>query len=99
MITKSTRSAIWKSGIIAMRIAFKTIWRPFLKRKFVSYFQKTKNASEHLIYLQMFLKSYWIDLLGIPDRNLSGRRTRKARNAFASKPLISRMDNAMSKNL
>ena len=38
MITKRTRSAIWKSGIIAISIAFKTIWRPLLKWKFVSYF-------------------------------------------------------------
>ena len=43
MITKRTRSAIWKSGIIAIRIAFKTIWRPLLKWKLVNYLQKTKS--------------------------------------------------------
>ena len=38
-------------------------------------------------------------LLGIPDKNLSGLRTRKALNALASSPSTLSVDSNMSKNL
>ena len=72
----------------------------FVEMKICKLFLRNKMLAIHYnLSANVFLTSYGIDLLGIPERNLSGRRTRKARNAFASKPLISRMDNAMSKNL
>ena len=33
IMTKSTKSAIWKSGIIAINIALRTIWRPEINMK------------------------------------------------------------------
>ena len=97
IITKRTRRAMWNKGIIAINIAFNTIWRPvreILKCNYPLRYIELYSLSVEKVVV-MTLKH----LLGIPDKNLSGLRTRNALNALASSPSTLSVDSNMSKNL
>ena len=98
-MTNSTRRAIWSNGIIAMRMAFRTTWRPVMISDI-----KMKTPCPHLDkncdwYLRLItwafkrlgtFTMYTVVeyLLGTPDTRRRGRNTRNALNAFTSKPFI-----------
>ena len=54
---------------------------------------------ETIIFVISVTRNIKRDVLGTPDTNLSGLRTRKARNAFTSNPFWSSVDKIVLTNL
>ena len=86
-MTNSTSKAMCNKGIIAIRMAFKTTWRPRNKKICVLLSNKHLGSNKKIALIYNIFVIYHI-LLGTPDTRRKGRRTRKALSAFTSKPFI-----------
>ena len=84
-MTNSTSKAMCNKGIIAIRMAFKTTWRP--RNKKICVLLSNKHLGSNFCDIYNIFVIYHI-LLGTPDTRRKGRRTRKALSAFTSKPFI-----------